>query len=202
MRLVLSALILSASASQAGANVSECASVSSDLDRLACYDRVSGREPSVKSADLVGKWHVSIRESEFRDTTDVFLSIVSDESVQCGSLRDSVPAQLIIRCMENTTAMFIKTDCHLASSRYNDYGDVDVRLDDSPTTTVSMEESTDHKSLGLWSGGRSIPFVKTMIGKDTMLTRFTPYSHSPVTARFQISGLDEAITPLRESCGW
>ena len=202
MKFSLPIIIIALASPSFSNEVDSCAIISADLDRLACYDKASGRTPTTTAIKTEGKWYVSIRESEFRDTTDVFLSIVSDEPVQCGSLRDAVPAHLTIRCMENTTAMLIKADCHLVSSRYNDYGDVDIRLDDLPTTTVSMEESTDHKSLGLWSGGRSIPFVKTMIGKDTMLTRFTPYSHSPVTARFHISGLDEAITPLRESCGW
>lgn len=132
----------------------------------------------------------------------MYMSIASDEPINCGRISGQAYATLYVRCLENTTSVFISTSCHLTSSQYTDYGDVDIRLDDSPARTISMDSSTSNDSLGLWSGGRAIPFIKTMIGKDVMLARFTPYAESPVTARFQISGLDEAIKPLRESCGW
>lgn len=35
-----------------------------------------------------------------------------------------------------------------------------------------------------------------------MIVRFTPFNESPVTAKFNITGLEEAIKPLRDSCGW
>ena len=110
-------------------------------------------------------------------------------------------ATLLLRCLENTTAIYITTNCYL-SSGYGGYGRVDVRLDDTPAFHSDMDASTDNKALGLWRGNRSIPFIKRMLGKDRMIVRFTPFNESPVTAKFDIAGLEEAIKPLRESCGW
>lgn len=104
--------------------------------------------------------------------------------------------------MENTTALFFATHCHMTSSRYNDYGDIEYRLDRDPAGVVSANESTDSSSLGLWSGARSIPFIKGMFGKSELVVRMTPYGESPFMATFDISGLEKRIAPLREACGW
>lgn len=90
----------------------------------------------------------------------------------------------------------------MVSSEYNDYGDVTYRIDENPSKSIAMDESTDNRALGLWSGGQAIPFIKQMLGGQTMVTRFTPYNDSPVTAEFNISGLDKAIIALREQCKW
>jgi len=186
----------------AAADVAECVRIESDLDRLACYDKASGKTPTETNLNPTGKWGVRVEKSDFKDTTDVYMSVASDDPINCGRISGPRYAQLYLRCQENSTAIYISTQCHLTSSRYNDYGSVDVRIDDARSRKIPMDSSTSNDSLGLWSGGRAIPFIKTMLGGDIMLVRFTPYGESPVTARFQISGLDEAIKPLRESCGW
>jgi type VI secretion system protein VasI len=82
------------------------------------------------------------------------------------------------------------------------HGKVIYRLDEKPAGEKNMRESTDHKALGLWNGGASIPFIKQMFSHEKLLIRATPHSESPVTATFAISGLENAIKPLRENCGW
>jgi len=62
-------------------------------------------------------------------------------------------------------------------------------------------ESTDHKALGL-SGASSIAFIKEMFGAQRLFIRATPFNESAVTGEFNISGLDDAIKPLRKACGW
>lgn len=76
-----------------------------------------------------------------------------------------------------------------------------VKLSPQPRA-VDADASTDNKALGLWSGGKAIPVVKQMLGKSTMITRMTPFSESPFTATFNISGLNRAIEPLRKACNW
>lgn len=48
----------------------------------------------------------------FTDRTDVFLSVRSEESFQCGY--DTRRATLYLRCMDNTTAALLVTDCFMA----------------------------------------------------------------------------------------
>ena len=96
--------------------------------------------------------------------------------------------------------MYLATHCHLTDHR--DYGEVDWRIDKQPMRVLHMDESTDHKALGLWVGSQSIPQIKKMFGAEKLTVRFTPYSGSPETVTFPIAGLEEAIKPLRETCHW
>jgi type VI secretion system protein VasI len=136
------------------------------------------------------------------DDTNVVLRVDAKEPVACNFSGMEKPT-LIIRCQEDTTSIYIATTgCHLTSSDYNDYGHVTYRIDDKPSNTRSFDESTSNRALGLWSGGQAIPFVKAMFGHKALLTRFTPFNENPVTANFPIAGVEEAIAPLREACGW
>lgn len=181
------------------ATADECREIDNDLDRLACYDLQSGRTPKAESVQTDNKWDVRIESSDFDDTKSVFISTKSESDLSCGFLSQR-PATLTIRCMENTTSVLFTTNCHVTDIQ--DYGKVDVRLDRDPAFVVNTYASTNNKTLGLWEGHRSIPFIKKMFGKDQMVIRFTPFSESPVTAKFDVSGLEETIKPLRESCGW
>lgn len=107
-----------------------------------------------------------------------------------------------LRCQEDSTDLFFVTDCHMTSGAYSSYGDIDYRVDTEKAKKVSGTASTDNKALGLWGGGKSIPVIKQMIGKDKIVVRMTPYSESPFTATFNIAGLAEAVKPLREECRW
>ncbi|WP_238366934.1 type VI secretion system-associated protein TagO [Mesobacterium pallidum] len=82
------------------------------------------------------------------------------------------------------------------------HGRVDLRVDQHQTRTQSMNVSTDNQALGLWNGGRSIPVIKSMFDSETLAVRLTPHSESPQEFAFNISGLEEAIKPLRQACHW
>jgi type VI secretion system protein VasI len=184
----------------ASAQPSDCLSVASDLDRLACYDKEAGRTPQVKSSSS-GSWRVSSETSKLTDQTNVYLSVRSKETPTC-KWNKSGPADLMLRCMEGKTSLIISPDCHVTSSEYSSYGDVDFRIDQEKSKTIAMTDSTDNRALGLWSGGKSIPIIRSLIGKNTLLVRFTPYAEGPQLLTFDISGLADAIKPLQEACNW
>lgn len=187
----------------ASEQINDCALIDTDLERLACYDQISGRSPTPENIELnndTGQWIVRKDKSEFKDTTDVFLSVESDEILRCGMFTQA-KAQLLLRCLENTTTLYISTSCHVASG-FQGYGRVEYRIDEKKAASRNFDASTDNRALGLWSGNRSIPVIKQMLDGETLLVRFTPFNESPVTARFNISGLNNAISPLREACHW
>lgn len=189
------------------AEPASCIRVENDLDRLACYDKAHGRtskfEPLKVDATLKtpGEWVATVETSKLTDKTNVFMSVRSKETIRCGfGFNDKI--SLIIRCQDEKTSLYISTGCHLVSSEYNDYGDVTYRLDKDAAQKRGFSESTNHSALGLWSGGDAIPFIKGMFGKSSLLVKMTPYSESPFTATFDITGLSEVIKPLREACKW
>jgi len=182
------------------AEVETCMGIDNDLDRLACYDRVSGRMPKSSETMSNAAWQIRTKKSEFKDTTDVYMTVESDEPVSCG-FRGEQRILLFVRCQENTTSVILATHCHLTSG-HGGYGRVEYRIDDKKAASRTFEESTNNRSLGLWSGGSAIPFTKKMFDSNRLIVRFTPFNESPVTASFKIAGLADAITPLREACGW
>lgn len=197
--LIIATVIM---AGVAPAMAADCLKIDNDLDRLACYDREAGRTPSASTLpQSAGKWVVRRETSKLTDQPTVVMSIDSDEVVDCGWNRGQ-KIGLVLRCMENKTVLYFSTGCHMTASQYNDYGNITYRLDDEKARTVGGDASTDNRALGLWNGGKSIPVIKQMYGRKQMIVRMTPYSESPFTATFDISGAEEASKPLREACGW
>lgn len=179
----------------------QCIDIQNDLDRLACYDREVGRTPTVEPiVEGEHAWSVRSETSEMTDDTNVYMAVRSEDPPQCRfGNQDAV--MLMIRCLENRTSIFFHTGCHMTDSSYSNYGDVDIRLDDDPAETVSMNSTTTNDAL-IVSSGRAIKLAKKMFGKKRLLARMMPYGESPMTTRFDISGTEEAIEPLRETCGW
>ncbi|MHA4733257.1 hypothetical protein [Ensifer adhaerens] len=158
-RIVLAAsmLVVLAGASKA----SECALVDNDLDRLACFDRESGREKSVSVSAAKGKWQLREEISKLTDQKEVFLMVSSNDRAGCGWNKDG-HADLLLMCRDKTTSLVINTGCHMASN-FGTYGDVNYRIGKNKAKTVAMDASSDNKSLGLWSGGQSIPVIKVTL---------------------------------------
>lgn len=197
---VAAALIATSDFAVAAETVEGCVQIENDLDRLACYDKASGRIPQQMGLPKQGAWDVRTEVSKLTDDTNVFLSVESDETVDCGWRRGTI--SLFASCRENTTSLIFNTGCHMTASRYSSYGDVMIRIDDEPARTIAMEESTNNRALGVWSGAKAIPVIRSMFGKTQLIARMTPYGQSPFTATFNIAGLEDASKPLREACRW
>ena len=147
-----------------------------------------------------GNWLVSQDKSALDDSETVVLSLNSD-GVIAGQYGGAGPAQIYLRCLENTTSVFlIMNDLFL--SDIQSFGTVDFRIDTGKADKVRMQASTDNKALGLWSGGTAIPFAKKLMDGGKVVFRATPFNESPVEFAFDLAGLPVAIEPLRKACKW
>lgn len=175
----------------------ECAEIDDSERRLDCYDSEYRTSSEVSQES---EWMVNTEVSPIDDSTSVYMRVFSKESIP-SRFRGDEKAELWLRCQEDSTSLLLSMAGHHMTS-IQQYGQVVWRLDDQVARTISMNESTNNKSLGLWRGGVSIPEIKRMFGHDTLTIRVTPFSESPITAQFPITGLEEGITPLREACHW
>lgn len=188
----------------AGTPGAQCVGLKTDSARLACYDAAFGRTAAPQTGTRTssrGTWKVQIDKSDFKDTKDIYLSVTAKKPVMCRQYGSPTTMRLYLRCQENTTAIFLTGDCHVASG-FHGYGQVDVRIDQNKAFKTSMNASSDSSALGHWRGNRSIPLIKKMIDGDRVLFRFTPFGMSPTSVEFPITGLDEEIKALRKECGW
>ena len=147
-----------------------------------------------------GKWRVSEDTSQLDDSTTVVLSLDSDEMI-AGQFGAAGPAQIYLRCLENTTSVFVVLN-DMFLSDIQGFGTVDYRIDAKKADKVRMQSSTDNKALGLWSGGSAIPFAKVLMDGQKVVFRATPFNESPVQFSFDLIGLPVAIEPLRKACKW
>ena len=97
-----------------------CHAIKTDSDRLACYDQqtgflVSEKEP-VKEASTGQQWHKSEENSSLDGRTDVWLSVDSKNS-QPNQIGSPEKARLWVRCMNNSTNLFITFNDYTRQSK-------------------------------------------------------------------------------------
>ena len=188
MRWTLLTLAMLLPLSAWGQSDGDCTAIENEVRKTDCYI-------------LKGEFIVKIDKSNFDDSTTVTLFRRANETLSISYGGTSRPI-FYIRCMENTTAMFVNASGMYLASGFDGYGRVDYRVDDRPAGVWSMQESTDNEALGLWRGSQSIPAIKGLFGGDVLRVKFTPFNESPVEVTFNIAGLEEQIVPLREACNW
>lgn len=175
----------------------KCTAIKSDLSRLDCFDGLARSSGLIEhtmlqeSDNRTGNWRSNVTTNPLDDSKTVTLSLSSQKG---GSRFDERPT-LIVRCQSNTTEMYINWHEYLGNE-----AEVISRIGDEPAQTKWWSISTDH--VATFYPGNKIAFLKQLMNVDKFVAQVTPYNESPVTAVFEISGLEEAIIPLRESCSW
>lgn len=172
------------------ADASHCLEIEDPDARLGCYDMEYGR---TSSTDVTaGDW-VSYTEKNPLDDSSTVLLVLEAES---GSNRRGQTIKLALRCKSNTTDMWIIWGDYLG----NEMPRVTTRLGEEDAKVEGWSLSTNNTST--FYPGSPIGLIKEMVGESRYVAQVTPYNESPITAVFNIGGLEEAIAPLRETCSW
>ncbi|OOY16741.1 type VI secretion system-associated protein TagO [Thioclava sp. DLFJ4-1] len=204
---------------------SSCAKIADDDKRLDCFDAAFQSKPAkeaqktdqdsalAKQTDDPSSvfytpikpeprknWLVNSETSKLDDSKIVRISTLSSEPMH-DRFQAKDPAALVIRCESNTTNAYIVFGGLFMSSN-SGHGVVAYRVDDQQPARVNMRESNNNMALGLWNGGSSIPFIKNLLGGSKLYVEATPFSEARVSMTFDISGIDDVIKPLRETCHW
>lgn len=199
-RLVLACLFAASvspsSATDLQQQLRECSRIEDSVKRIACFDAL----PAVPSAPTsTGTWKVNTEISKIDDSTNVTIFTKSLGQIE-GRFGESGYITLGIRCRENTTDLYF----HFAGQFMSDYGggEITYRIDKEPAKTKKFGESNNHEALGLWSGSEAIPFIKSLFGAHRLFVQATPYGENAVGGEFIVTGLENAVKPLRQAFGW
>lgn len=185
-----------------------CAKLTNSTARLACFDTVFDVPKAVKkvaeSVPVVrttntDHWDVRETVSSLDDSKKVTLT-TDALGPNMGRFGREIRLTLLAACRENTTNVWIHFGGHFMSDYQ--HGTVTYRIDKNKPRKKKFRESNNNEALGLWSGRTAIPFLKDLLGHETLLVRASPHSENALEATFDISGLELAIVPLREACGW
>ena len=200
-KLILAAVALAASASVMAeqvpsGSIAKCAMIESDVTRLACYDQIAKAHPlndqhavQVQGGNT-GKWVLDNKNNLIDDSVTITLTLTADS----GGTRFGKPIELIARCASNKTEVLINWRTYLGSQ-----ASVTLRIGAGDANTSRWDVSSDRQAT---YHPAPVKMLKDMLAADNMVAQVTPFNVNPFTAIFDTSGLDEAIKPLRETCGW
>ncbi|EMX8696351.1 type VI secretion system-associated protein TagO [Klebsiella pneumoniae] len=179
-----------------------CRSEINGTKRLACYDKLFPQDvteevvsAAVEPVSNPGKWLTHITTSPVDDSKNVVLMLPSNDSIRT-PYGETVTPTIFVACREKKTEVFINWDVYLGLEETS----MLYRLDKQKAVERSWSISTDTKAV--FYSGRDIDFVKALTKADKMFARITPYNESPVSVTFDLAGLNSALKPLQQACGW
>lgn len=179
-------------------SLAKCATEVFAEARLTCYDSLATKtgikKPEAKVVSALGKWNVREEKSPIDDSLNVHLFVTSNETVRSGY--STVKPSLHIRCSENETNVFLNWGLYLGLEKTK----MLTRFDKEKATMSSWSISTNNEAV--FVRGNDIEFAKKVMKHQKLLVKVTPFGENPIVATFDISGLSEAIKPLREACHW
>ncbi len=210
----LGAVLLSALAAPATAqDGAVCALLADDGKRLDCYDFLFRKAPSAAASGqpesgapsdepeagaawhtAAGAWELAEHISKLDDSTNVFINVES--LVLFEGPQDSKYPRLVLGCREGKTNLWIDFGMNVED------GGIVYRIDKMPAATLTMQLSSNDQALGLWEHEEAVGFAKKLLKADTLLARAIPAGGSARDAEFLITGMAEAIKPLRKACKW
>ena len=174
-----------------------CAKMEDGAKRLECYDSIAMKKEDEKSENAENEkrenWITYEDVNKMDDSKIITLVTRSKEEIYNGT--STVSPRLYIRCRKNKTDAFIVWDSFITDSEST----TTVRLDNEKAKKVYGNPSTDNDAVFFNS---PINFIKSLYGHKRLLAQVTPYRKFPITAEFDITGIEEAIEPICKECGW
>jgi type VI secretion system protein VasI len=179
--------------------LAQCQNIAEDAQRLGCFDQIGKSKDAAKIENAepqsVGKWEVSTDKSPIDDSKNVFVYLSAEDQIR-GQFHQAITPSLAIVCREKKTDLYIdwSTFLGIESTR------VLTRLDTKKATTRSWLLSTNNKAT--FYSGQTIAFIKELMKSEKIFVQVTPYGDNAAQTTFDLTGLSNAIKPLREACKW
>ncbi len=163
-----------------------CAAIEHDVTRLVCYDGLAQQATAP-----TGDWVSQISTNPIDDTQTVMLALQAEGG---GTLNRNMP-RLILRCRSSKTDAYINWDDYIA-----DRTRVTYRIGSQVARRTVWSTSTDNTVT--FYPDDDVTFIQSLLAVDRFVARVVPDNEDPVTAVFNLAGLEVAVRPLRSVCGW
>jgi len=142
-----------------------------------------------------GRWYVSesVDSEDGGDNVTLALASIS------GAAKFGGRFIVVIRCDSGLTEFYINWNASLKNKNMNDSQDVTYKVGNAAEVTELWYNSTDNKAT--FYSGNTINFIKGLFNEERFEAR-TEGFFSSMDGVWDISGLDNAIAPLRKACSW
>jgi type VI secretion system protein VasI len=178
-------------------DLADCAAIDDGTKRLACYDELAGRNPGQsKLTPTKGKWVVTKKVSDINGRPMVSVLLPAESQPDDGSSIYG-KARLVLSCNDRETTAFIVPQRLLSLS--NDGLDVHYSLDAGAEHREIWQLSEDGRKI---FQPRPILWIKSLIPAAKLQVQIIIYGTDSLNFTFDVRGVELAIAPLREVCGW
>lgn len=203
-QLVILPLLVTTWQTAFSATIEDCSKITTDAERLACFDSVSKQNETSADAEAEGdgqksKWKLNTIQSKMDDSTSYSVRMLSDNQINEGE-NDNKYGTIYIACSKPFTTIAFTTGDLL--KEYDGTSLVRYRLDKEQAKTTDMVVAKPNYVIGFWEEKKSVPFIKDMLGHEKMIVEIKRYGLGNATMEFSIKGIDEAIKPIRQACNW
>lgn len=183
-----------------------CALIGPATERLACYDSLfrSGQftgEAQDEPAPEMGMWASGVEVSQIEGTERPFAALQSDQLIPALP-RGRAPARLTILCVDGQTQVQFAFAGQALGTENSNSGILTIQFDRLPGRSQSLQLSADRTSLSFFSNEDAMAFINQLRQTERLIVRAQPQGQRSATVSFQIEGIEEALQPVREACGW
>lgn len=183
-----------------------CALIGPASERLACYDalfrsELAGGEGETGDGVSVGMWTGGLDVSSIDGTERPFASLQSQQLIAARP-RGREPARMTVLCAGETTIVQFTFAGHPMGLETSNSGAITFQYDRMPPRSQSLPLSSDRSALGFFNSADAIAFLNQLAQHDTLYVRATPQGQRSATVSFALEGIEEALQPVRDACGW
>lgn len=176
--------------------VANCSKIGHSDKRLDCYDRVVDQDRAKRGlaprhTSAAGeKWLLRTRVNPLDDTETVTVSL----GAKRGASELGVVPRLVFVCESRRTKVYIGWGEFLPQEP-----DVTTRIGNSRSTSAEWLLSTDERAT---FHPNPAGFIRNLLRKDALVAQVSPKEQNRITAVFDVTGLRDALKPLRRECRW
>ncbi|WP_411753632.1 type VI secretion system-associated protein TagO [Serratia sp. (in: enterobacteria)] len=180
----------------------DCKVIADSGSRLECFDSQKNTLSDDDDANDItdplgetGKWRINKIRSETDGYWNVYISLQSNTPFK-GRLGDFFYPSLNIYCDERETELYINWGFLVSSNDLPVSFVVDKQKIESEQWVISDDYMSTFYPRNVMN------FIDRLIQASTFYASVSTVGEDSATANFNLSGLSEAIKPLRGACGW
>lgn len=182
-----------------------CAAIGPASERLSCYDSIfrSGQFTGDEGGDDAdqGLWTSGIEISQIEGTEVPFATLESEQLIPALA-GGRAPARLTALCLDGETTLQFGFAGSAMGTPTSNSAAITLQYDRQPPRTQAVELSPDRLSIGFFEAAPAREVIDQLRQSQRLFVRATPQSQRSVTVSFQLEGIETALQPVREACGW
>jgi type VI secretion system protein VasI len=196
-----------------------CSKQTDATKRLECFDKLAtaARENVGKTADnskkadqdealpegwkrSAGKWLVQTEKDRMDDSITVVAMLQTNEALGSGFMASK--GSIYVRCARGKTDVLVNWGTQLAVKYGVDHVEARVRVNDTPAVKAKWSKSTNGSLAGLWGQREAAPFALMLANASALAVETEVFPSGSRIASFDLTGMAEAIVPVRAACKW